>query len=268
MVTGRRAFEGRSQASLISAILKDDPPPPSSLQPLAPATLDRVVTKCLAKDPDDRWQTARDLLDELKWVAGADSSQASVVGVPRLATTEATAPAVVSRANPRPYAWIAAGVLLATTLGLAATMYFRRPPEETRVYRSTFIPPANLVGIAAGRLALSPDGRRLAFVAVGANNRPLLWVRALDSVDAHSLSGTENALTPFWSPDSRYLAFFADGKLKKVDASGGPPVTLCDSTLAASGTWNRDDVILFTPALGSPIFVCRPRAECPLRSRN
>jgi Tol biopolymer transport system component len=151
-----------------------------------------------------------------------------------------------------PYAQVAALLFFVTTIGLAAAMYLRRPPVETSVYRSTFVPPANLLGPALGRLALSPDDRHLAFVAPDANGRTVLWVRALDSLLAQPLPGTDNALSPFWSPDSRFVAFVADGKLKKIDATGGPLLTLCDASVPAPGTWNQDDVILFTPSQGSP----------------
>ena len=244
MLTGKRAFEGTSQASLISAILSSDPPPIAVLQPLSPPALDRVVKKCLAKDPDERWQSAHDLTSELKWIA--ESGLQTAVAAPGVDAQ------VRSRARTQRYGWIAAAVFLLTTLALAGALYLRRAPVDTRVYRSTFVPPANAdVGLLPNDLlALSPDGRRLAFVAPDANGRPVLWVRELAALAAQPLADTEGAAGPFWSPDSRFIAFSAGGKLKKIDASGGPAISLCDTNTSFPGSWGRGDVILFTPAIG------------------
>jgi len=138
-------------------------------------------------------------------------------------------------------------------------MYLRAPLEDANAFRNTFVPPASLAAIPPGRLAVSPDGRRLAFVASGPNGgRQMLWIRALEGLAAQPLSGTEDASGPFWSPDSRFVAFTAGGKLKKIDPAGGPAITLCDASSGFPGAWNRDDVILFTPTASpvgsSPIF--------------
>ena len=246
MLTGRRAFEGTSQASVISAILSSDPPPISVLQPLSPPALDRVVKKCLAKDPDKRWQSAHDLTSELQWIA--ESGLQTAVAAPGVDTQAR------SRARTRLFGWIAAAVFLATTLGLAAALYLRRAPVDTRVYRSTFVPPDNAdIGLPpTNLLALSPDGRRLAFVANDANGRVVLWVRELAALAAQPLADTEGAAGPFWSPDSRFIAFSAAGKLKKIDASGGPAISLCDTNTIFPGSWGRGDVILFTSAAFGP----------------
>ena len=224
MLTGKKAFEGASQASLIAAILSSDPQPISLLQPLSPPALARLVLKCLAKDPDERWQSAHDLTSELQWIAESELH------------TAVAAPGVDAQARSRSrtqwYGWMAAAVFLATTLGVAGAMYLRRAPVDTRVYRSAFLPPANTDYAAIFRnslLALSPDGRRLAFVAPDTNGRIVLWVRELSALAAQPLAGTEGAAGPFWSPDSRFIAFSAAGKLKKIDASGGPAIPLCDT---------------------------------------
>jgi len=224
MLTGKKAFEGTSQ-------------------PLSPPALDRVVKKCLAKDPDERWQTAHDLRSELKWIAeSAESAPHDAVAAPGIETLAR------SRARTRLFAWIAAALFLVTTLGLAGALYVRRAPVDTRVYRSTFVPPDNVDVLPRfGMMALSPDGRRLAFVARDANFRPVLWVRELAALESRQLPDTDGAAGPFWSPDSRFIAFSANGKLKKIDASGGPAISLCDTNTSYSGSWGRGDVILFTP---------------------
>src|SRR5262249_10999048 len=221
-----------------SSILKDEPPAIGSVQPLAPSTLDRIVRKCLTKDPDYRWQTARDLVDELKWVAEIASQSGLASGVVQSGAFSDVEPQVLTPRKP-PYARIGAAALFVTTLGLAAMMYLRRPPGDTRVYRSSFVPPANLTSPAVGRLALSPDGRRLAFIAPDSSSRSVLWVRALDSLIAQPLPATAKALSPFWSLDSRFIAFVADGKLKKIDVSAGPPVTLCEANVTGTGSRRR-----------------------------
>jgi Tol biopolymer transport system component len=241
MVTGRRPFEGKNEASLIGAILQVEPPPIRAIQPLAPSSLDRIVMTSLAKDPDDRWQTARDLLRELKWTAeaGLELDERITVGA-RTKGREVVA-----------WSMTAVAILAALTAGVVA--YRQHTPAETSIYRTTILPPddATFSGANAGdRFALSPDGRRLTFVARGADQRTQLWVRTLDALTAHPLIGTDGAASPFWSPDSRFIGFYAQGKLKKIDAAGGPPLTLTDAQAfdgATGGTWNRDDVILFSP---------------------
>jgi eukaryotic-like serine/threonine-protein kinase len=250
MATGKRAFEGKSQASVISAIMSSHPPPISSLQPMTPPQLDRVVKKCLAKEPEGRWQTASDLTDALKWIADG-ASQAGVSG-----------PISTGRkgqlSNARLLSSVAATSLL-VLLGLGAWAYFRRAPDDVLPVRFFVSPPENWsfselsssAALSTASIAVSPDGHRISFVAVGADRRSLLWVRSLDNLAAQSLAGTEGAARTFWSPDSRFLGFFVDGKLKKIDVSGGPPITLCDSGAGIGGTWSRDGVIVFGPSLSS-----------------
>ncbi len=247
MATGKKAFAGKSQASVISAIMSSDPQPISSLQPMTPPALDRVIKRCLAKEPDERWQSPADLTNELKWIAEG-GSQAALPG------SVATKP----RSRER-LAWSIAAVMFAglvAALGVGAFAYFERAPEETQSVRFFVSLPEtwNLArqlaatGAPPAPLAVSPDGRRIAFVATKADRKSLLWVRSLDTLTAQALAGTEGALRPFWSPDSRFLGFFADGKLKKIDVSGGPPITLCDASGGGGGAWSRDGVIVFSPA--------------------
>jgi len=253
MVTGRKAFEAKSHASLIGAIMHAQPEAVARILPLAPAGLDHVVTTCLAKDPDERWQTAGDVARELKWIAD-DSAAARSVHV-----DAATAPTPRGRSRAT-VAWLAAGVstvLCASTLALALGGYFGRAPATGHVYRASVLPPPDGAffssSTTAHLFAMSPDGQRMVFVATGTTRRPLLWVRRLDGLVAQPLEGTDGGVAPFWSPDSRFVAFVAGGKLKKIDALGGPAMTLADGDILSVGAWNRDDVILFAPRRG-PLF--------------
>jgi serine/threonine protein kinase/Tol biopolymer transport system component len=249
MITGRKAFVGKSQASLITAIMSSQPATMASLQPLTPASLDHIVTQCLAKDPDDRWQSAGDLTRELQWLTNSGSH----AGPPR-------APTLVASASSSRVGWIAAAIFFLTTLAAVAAWYLGRSSADTHVYRSAILTPTSLIGPVFGRVALSPDGRRLAYTAPDAAGRIMLWIRPLDSTIAQPLASTEGASAPFWSADSHFVAFIANGKLKKIDASGGPALTLCDAAAPLPGTWNRDDVIVFPSgtgrgsAGGSPLF--------------
>ncbi len=267
MVTGRKAFEGKSQASLISAIMSSDPPPMASLQPLAPVSLNRVVKKCLAKEPEKRWQSASDLHDELKWIADAGSQAAAGAPGTQLATGATTS--TRSRLGTRErLGWVLLSIALALmALGAGAQNYFRRPTTNNSRVEFAVSAPEKTTFAGAGFAAyipspsVSPDGHRLAFVVVGPSGTPSLWVRALDSSNAQALPGTEGASYPFWSPNGRFIGFFAQGKLKKIDLSGGAPQTLCDvgggggrAGVEGGGTWNRDDVIAFAPSIVSPLF--------------
>jgi eukaryotic-like serine/threonine-protein kinase len=228
MVTGRKAFTGTSQASLISSIMKEHPEPISTLQPMTPPALDRVVRTCLAKDPEDRFQTAHDARLQLQWVAEGGSG----IGLP--------APVAARRKSRERIAWALAAVATVSSLALAAYAWTQRR-EPRRMVQTSILPPEKSAFVAdSGPMVLSPDGSRLAFVAGTPEGRILLWVRPLNGISAQPLAGTEGASYPFWSPDSRFLGFFGGGKLKKIDASGGPPQTLCDaSNIGRGGTWNR-----------------------------
>ncbi len=238
MATGKRAFEAKSQASVIAKILETDPPPISSLQPMTPPALDRVVKRCLEKEPDERCQSAKDLTDELKWIAEG-GSQAGVA-----------APVVARRRSRERIAWALTGaaLLLAAALAFLFTRLYLNQPKPD-VARFLFSPPPEVT--AWGLPHVSPDGRLLAFVGISNKGVRQLWLRPLDSVAAHALPGTENALLPFWSPDSRYLGFFASGSLMKIDIAGGPPQVLTQGAAGLVGTWNSDGVIVFTGSGGS-----------------
>ncbi|HEX9303440.1 MAG TPA: protein kinase, partial [Thermoanaerobaculia bacterium] len=246
MATDRKAFSGTSQASLISSIMGSEPAPISSISPMTPPALDRVVKTCLAKDPDDRWQTAHDVGVQIRWIAEGGSA----VGLP------AAIPA--HRTNRERIAWVLAALSLSALIAFAA-LSFRRQPVEGRVTRFPVLPPEKaaftLPGeTASAQPALSPDGRLLAFVAISPGDRKLLWVRPLDSVEARSLAGSEDASYPFWSPDSRFIGFFGHGKLKRLDLSGGPPQTLCDASAGRGAAWSPNGTIVFTPTQGESLY--------------
>ena len=241
MVTGRKAFAGKSPVSLIGAILKDDPPPIADAQPLTPPALDRIVRTCLAKEPDERWQNAGDLQRELKWIdsTAADSGLRAGHGIRERVP------------------WTIAGLALAALIGLAAFVVWRPAASRPSVVRFEVAPPAGMsfsLGPANPHMAISPDGRRIAFTVNDVSNRGVIVVRELGDLQAHAISGTEIRLgsgtgngLPFWSPDSRYIGFFAEGALKKVDANGGPVQTLCRVQNGEGGTWNVDGTIVFAP---------------------
>ena len=240
MVTGRRAFAATSQASLIGAILHKEPESMSQVEPMTPRALDRAVRRCLAKDPEDRWQSARDVALEL-----AEASRPE----------EAAAPAPARRRSPSEFvAWAIAGALVLALIGILAGPWRPRstPPAATKL-RFTIPPPPG--SALQGMLALSPAGESLAFVATGADGRDRLWVRGLDSLDARQLEGTDGAQFPFWSPDGRSIAFFADGKLKRVDSLGETPRTLCNAVMARGGSWGANGKIVFSDKAGGSMVL-------------
>jgi Tol biopolymer transport system component len=233
MVTGRRAFEGKSQLSVASAILEKEPAPISAVKPLAPANLDHAVRRCLAKDPDERWQTARDLAIELKWIAESGS------GSP-------VAPPIVSR-TPRSWkrVWVAWVVLFAAALGLlaGAAIWKGRSEAQGTMYFSAPLP------FPARNMSIAPNGHSVAVVGYSETARKnVIWLYELGAAEAKSLPNTEGADFPFWSPDGSALGFFADGKLKRTDLAGGPVRALADAPSGRGGTWNKEGVILFTPS--------------------
>jgi Tol biopolymer transport system component len=241
MATGKRAFEGKSQISVASAILEKDPPPISAIRAAIPPVLEHVISRALNKDPEKRWQSAGDICAELQWAgssgaalgASAGSSAATLGGRERWLVAIAAVVAIV--------AVIAAGVA-----------FWRKRPEPRRLYAS-IAPPEDsafeLIGDVGAPPVISPNGTKLVF---GAGGR--IWIRNLESGDAHALEGTENGTFPFWSPDSQKIGFFSAGKLRIVDMGGGAPLPICDAPNPRGGAWSPKGVLLFTPSIRSALY--------------
>jgi len=235
MLMGRRAFSGKSQLSVASAILEKEPEPINVAKPMTPPALDHAIKKSLAKEVDKRWQSAADLAGELQWIAEGGSQGGA-----------APAPLVSHYKVRERLAWSVAA-LLAVGLAPVAFLHFREKPPAPAAPVRFQVPPPEKLGI--DYFKLSPDGRLLAFTT---DRR--LWIRSLDTLQALPLLGTEGASKMFWSPDSQFIAFFAQGKLKKIAVSGGPAQTLCNAPEANGGAWNRDGVIVFPLSLTSGFF--------------
>ncbi len=246
MLSGNRAFKGESAIETLNAILKEDPPDISPTNSNVPPALERIVRHCMEKSPEERFQSARDLAFALEAISGFSGSQTL--------TSDILPPPTVRLKSRERLAWIIAGVML---LGLLAALpfaisYFRRPSVEANTVRFSVPLSENAKFVSdpeLHNLSISPDGQRLAFVAESEGQK-MLWVRSLNTLSAQSLPGTEGAISPFWSPDSRYLAFFAEGKLKKIEASGSSLQTVCNLPADGEsvGTWGRDGTILFVDA--------------------
>jgi hypothetical protein len=248
MATGKKAFEGKSQASLIAKILETDPPPISSLQPMTPPSLDRVVKKCLAKEPEKRWQGASDLCDELKWVSEGGSQ------VTLAPTTGAKGISALGR---RALFLSLGTLLLGGAIAGLAVWNLKPSPSPKPVSRLTItLPPGDqLGGLNEQAIALSPDGSQLAYVAIR-GGRQQIYLRALNSLEARPITGTDGATDPFFSPDGQWLGFFAAGRLKKVPASGGAAQILGDAAVPTAAvptgaSWGTQGTIAFTDATGA-----------------
>jgi eukaryotic-like serine/threonine-protein kinase len=236
MVSGRRAFEGRSAASVLAAVLDRDPPPLASLQALSPPALDHIVARCLAKDPDERWQSAGDVMRELRWVASAPPPAA--IGAVRRGWS---------------VAWVASTIALAAALAGTAAWTARKTPDRREPVQFSILPPSGTRWSSQASISISPDGRHLAFVAwVGSIEARRLWIHSFGTGESRELAGTEGATRPFWSPDSQHIAFFtgdstvAGGwELKRIGVGGGAAPSICELRGGPlGGTWNRDGVIL------------------------
>ncbi|MGA8433033.1 MAG: protein kinase [Candidatus Sulfotelmatobacter sp.] len=245
MATGNRPFQGKSQISLASSILEKDPEPISDFKPGTPPAFEHVVMICLKKDPEDRFQTAHDIKLELQWIA-AERTASVPAALP---------PSGLSRRER--LGWAAAVVCAIILTAIAGAIAYRLVPLA-RSTRTVINPPdkttLNLTGDSSGPLVLSPDGAFVAFAATGEDGKTRLWVRAMDSLEARSIPGTEHAIFPFWSPDSHSLGFFADAKLKTIDLNGDSVQAISDVQIGRGGAWGPEGVILFSAGPSMPIM--------------
>ncbi|MEO8217236.1 MAG: protein kinase [Acidobacteriota bacterium] len=240
MVTGKRAFDGKTRASVIASILEREPVPISTAQPLAPAALERIVSACLAKSPDERWQSALDLKRELEWLL---------------------APAIEAAPAPHRFALrapvIAALVILPFLAAAGTFLGMRATASVPRRMVSNLIAPAGtqfvVTGDAAGPVTLSPDGHYAAFVATN-GTVPELWLQSLDSGTARKLPGTANAMFPFWSPDSRSIAFFAEARMMAIEVDGATPREISYAADARGAVWTPGGQIIFAPFTQTGLF--------------
>lgn len=243
MTTGKRAFDGKTTASTIAAILAVEPTPISTIQPMLPRALDHIVTACLAKDPDERFQTAHDVDLQLGWVAEGKSQLGTPAG------------ALQSGRN---RVWITVGVAVLALCAGFALAHLNRTVEVPSVIRSSIVPPEKTSFADSpsewAPPVLSPDGSRIVVGVTNQAGQQTLYIRSLDALAGQTLPGTGGAVFPFWSPDGRTIAFFANGQLKTIDASGGPVHDLCPAPQPRGGTWNKDGVIVFSPSPYTGLF--------------
>jgi len=237
MLTGRRAFEGKSQLSVMTAILEREPEPIAAIRPLTPPVLEHTILRAVEKDPDRRWQSCADVAGELRWISEAELSRA---------------PAMAIIGRQRWLAWAVAFAIAAVVLaaGVAIGILSRPQPQKASIH-TVILPPEKtalaLIGDFAGPPVISPDGAYLVFTAIDPDGHSSLWLRPMNTTEPHPLAGTQGAIFPFWSPDSRLLGFFADGKLKTTDLNGRVPDAIADAPAPRGGSWSVAGDILFEP---------------------
>ncbi len=241
ILTGKRAFRAENQATLIAAIMDREPEPLTLLQPMIPPMLERVVKKCLAKDPDDRWQHASDLKSELEWILESGSNAAM------------PAPVLEHRRRNARLGWLFAGLLTAL-LAAFTIFHYRTTPAPAAAIRFEIPPPAGTSWGVFDYPIISPDGSRILFSALNRDGSSKLWIRSMDSVEATPIPGTESigaSIIGVWSPDGRSIAYVAQSKLQRLEIAGGAPQILGAVPVAAVLSWSPDGVILFL-ARGEP----------------
>ena len=246
MAAGKRPFSGKSQISLASAILENDPEPIHASKPQIPLTFENVITTCLQKNPEERFQNAQDLKLQLLWIA--KEKPASAASVPDAATT---APRKSQR-----LAWVFGALML--ILGAAAGIFLHSASPPAPAIRTVINSPEktsfNLAGDFAGPPVLSPDGTSIVFSTASTEGKSSLWVRAMNSLDARPLADTDGAYFPFWSPDSRSIGFFTAGKMKTIDLNGSAAQEVCSAPYGRGGAWGANGVIIFSPSPSAAIL--------------
>jgi eukaryotic-like serine/threonine-protein kinase len=234
MSTGKRAFDGKSTASVVASIMNSDPAPLTQYAPLSPPSLEWAIRLCMAKDPEERWQNAGDLASELRWIQEGGSRAGVAV------------PSAV-RSRRKILRWAAVGA--AVILGILAGYFLKRFPPQPVLRVGLNLPRGTNI-VAENAAVLSPDGHWVLMTLADAQGKTKIWVRQLSSDTALPLDGTEGSVGPFWSPDSRFIGFFApDGKLRKIPVGGGQADVMCDVWQIYGGTWGRDDVIVFATGI-------------------
>lgn len=265
LLSGQSPFKGMHETAIIYEIVNVDAEPVSILKPELPPDLDAVLLECLAKDPDERYQSAKEIVKDLRKLKRDSSRQnaSRILAVrksqissgsriaPLTAEYETIPPKKTTAFNIWMIVAIASTVLLLSVVGY----YFLLMKAEPELMRLSFESPGSNIFISSngGHIEISPDGKMVAFVAVDSMGKDQLWVRPLDLPAPLLLPGTENANYPFWSYDSKMIAYFADGKLKKIDAKGGPSFTICEAGSGRGGAWNKDGIIVFAPASSGPL---------------
>jgi len=241
MATGKRAFEGKTQSSVVGQILAVNPPPISAVKPMTPPALCRLVSTCLAKDPEERFQTIHDVKLRLM----------------EIAETPAAAAADSRGLRTRPLVWLAVAAVT-VALAVSGTYFAFLSQQSKQILRTTILPPEKTAFVTtppdSGVPVLSPDGTKLAFVARDSKGYLFLYLRSMNSLTAHQLPGTMGGIHPFWAPDSHNLGFFADGKLKRMDTNDGQVQELAAADRGRGGAWSRDGTVLFTANISGPLM--------------
>ena len=237
MATGKRAFEGKSQLTVASAILEKEPEPLHLARPASPATLEHVIARCMAKNPDERWQTARDVGTELKWAA-----------------TSKDMASVATRPSSLKSRLMVAAAAVGTAIVLITGYWMMPKPAGLNLHVAVNLPAGFRLDTTNNSIALSPDGTRLAFTAVGTDGLQRLWVRALNGQEPQALTGTDGATYPFWSPDGQSLGFFAKHKLKTIEIATGAVRALSDAPNGRGASWSSKGTIVFSPDYQTPLF--------------
>jgi len=255
MLSGKQAFPGEDVSHTLAAVIMKEPDW-EALPATIPASIQRLVRRCLNKDPRQR---LRDIGD------GRIAIEETLVGGTGVPPPVAAEPSGARPRNTREYvAWATSAVAIFAALLLAVAYSRREVPQAMQVMRLSLLPPPNF-SFEPYTFGVSPDGSRVAFVAVGPDGKDTLWVRTLAAATAQQLSGTEGATYPFWSPDSRHIGFFAEGKLKTVDLAGGAVEVLCEAQVGGGGTWNRDGTIVFAPTIAGPLYRVSASGGVPAR---